>query len=252
MKLLCAQAAALFGDDVLGLFAIGDLHLSLSDDKPMDIFSGWTDYASRLEKNWRENVKDSDTVAIPGDISWAMSLSGALKDFKFIDSLPGRKIISKGNHDYWWSTKTKTEKFFEENGISSISILNNNFYPYEDIGICGTRGWINDGSEPKNLKVILREAQRLERSVLSALESGYKPVVFLHYPPLFRQDRNGPIMEVLLRYDIKLVFYGHLHGNAHRFAVIGEREGIDFRLISSDFLHFCPYNITDIVKNHEK
>lgn len=218
----------------------------------MDVFSGWTDYVPRLEKNWRERVGESDTVVIPGDISWAMSLKGALEDFRFIDSLPGQKIVLKGNHDYWWSTVTKAEKLFSENGIESISILNNNYYPYEDIGICGTRGWVNDGSEPKDMKVILREAQRLERSILCAIEAGKRPVVFLHYPPLFNQDRSEEIMNILLKYGIKLVFYGHLHGSAHRYAVIGEREGIEFRLISSDFLHFSPLNITDIVKNNEK
>lgn len=236
----------------MSLFAIADLHLSFGTDKPMDVFPGWTDHASRLEKNWRERVSDDDTVVIPGDISWAMSLPGALSDFKFIDSLPGKKIISKGNHDYWWSTMAKAEKFFDDNDIKSISILHNNFYPYEDIGICGTRGWINDGSEPRDKKVILREAQRLERSIQCSLDGGRKPVVFLHYPPLFNQDRNAEIMDVLHRYEIKLVFYGHLHGSAHRFAVIGESEGIEFRLISSDFLHFSPLNISDIVKNNEK
>ncbi len=237
----------------MSLFAIGDLHLSFGSEKPMDIFSGWTDHVSRLEKNWRERVGEGDTVVIPGDISWGMSLGQCLDDFRFIDSLPGEKIILKGNHDYWWSTKTKADKFFAENGIRSIKILNNNFYPYgEDIGICGTRGWINDGSEPCDKKVILREAMRLERSISLCEEDKRRPVVFLHYPPLFNQDRNPDIMEVLLRHDIRLCFYGHLHGYSHRFAVIGEREGIEFRLISSDFLHFSPLNITDIVESNEK
>ena len=236
----------------MSLFVIGDLHLSLSSDKPMDIFSGWTDHVDRLHKNWQERVSPDDTVVIPGDISWAMSLRGALEDFKFIDSLNGRKIILKGNHDYWWSTKTKADKFFAENGITTVNILNNNCYDYEDVGICGTRGWINDGTEPQDQKVILREAGRLERSIQDALAKNLDPIVFLHYPPLFNQDRNDAIMEVLLKYGIKLVFYGHLHGYAHRFAVIGEREGIEFRLISSDFLHFSPFEITDIVKNNEK
>lgn len=236
----------------MSLFVIGDLHLSLRSDKPMDIFSGWDDHVERLRKNWQQRVKPDDTVVIPGDVSWAMSLEGALEDFKFIDSLNGRKIILKGNHDYWWSTKTKADNFFKENGITTINILNNNFYAYDGVGICGTRGWINDGTEPQDLKVILREAQRLERSIQGALEENLKPIVFLHYPPLFNQDRNDAIMEVLLKYGIKLVFYGHLHGHAHRFAVIGEREGIEFRLISSDFLHFSPYEITDIVKSNEK
>lgn len=218
----------------------------------MDIFPGWNDHPQRLEKSWRERVSDSDTVVIPGDISWAMSLEEALEDFRFIDRLPGRKIILKGNHDYWWSTKTKADRFFSENGITTLNILNNNCYSYNGVGICGTRGWINDGSEPKDMKVILREAQRLERSIESAESEGLFPVVFLHYPPLFNQDRNAEIMDVLIRHGIKLVFYGHLHGYSHRYAVTGEREGIEFRLISSDFLHFCPMDITDIVESNEK
>lgn len=236
----------------MALFVIADLHLSFGTDKPMDIFSGWTDYVSRLEKNWQEIISPDDTVVIPGDVSWAISLDGALKDFKFIDSLPGHKIILKGNHDYWWSTLTKIYSFFKDNNITTIDIINNNFYEYGRVGICGTRGWINDGSEPGDMKVILREAQRLERSVKAALECGLNPVVFLHYPPLFKQERNAPIMDVLLKYGVKLVFYGHLHGYSHRFAVTGEHEGIEFRLVSSDFLHFCPLNISEIVKNHEK
>ncbi len=236
----------------MSLFVISDLHLSLSADKPMDIFPGWSDHVSRLEKNWQERVAPEDTVMIPGDVSWAMSLSAAAEDFKFIDRLNGRKIISKGNHDYWWATVSKTKRMFSENGISSIDILHNNFFRYEDIGICGTRGWINDGTEPKDKKVILREAQRLERSVSAAAAEGLTPVAFLHYPPVFMDDRNDEIMEVLHKWGVTLCFYGHLHGYAHRNAVIGEREGIEFRLISSDFLHFCPCDVTNIVKSHKK
>lgn len=235
----------------MSLFAIGDLHLSLSSDKPMDVFFGWDNHVERLEKNWQSRVGKEDTVVIAGDISWAMGLEGALEDFKFIDRLNGEKIILKGNHDYWWSTKTKAEKFFAENGITTIKILNNNFYRYENIGICGTRGWINDGSEPEDMKVILREAQRLERSVAAAVDEGLYPVAFLHYPPVYALDRNDEIMSVLLKYGVKECFYGHLHGYAHKNAVIGEREGIMFRLISSDFLHFSPLDITNIVNNHE-
>lgn len=218
----------------------------------MDVFFGWNDHVQRLEKNWQERVGPSDTVVIPGDISWAMSLSGALEDFRFIDRLNGSKIILKGNHDYWWSTKTKAEKFFSENGISTLSILHNGFYEYDGVGICGTRGWINDGSEPEDRKVILREAQRLERSLQGAKEAGLYPVAFLHYPPVFGEDRNGDIMDVLHKYCVEFCFYGHLHGYAHKNAVIGEREGIEFRLISSDFLHFCPYDITNLVTSHKK
>ena len=218
----------------------------------MDVFSGWDSYAERLEKNWQERVSPGDTVIIPGDVSWAMSLEGALEDFRFIDRLNGRKIISKGNHDYWWNTKSKTDAFFAENGITTVEILHNNFYEREGVGICGTRGWINDGSEPQDQKLILREAQRLERSVSGAVEAGLEPIVFLHYPPVYMDDVNGEITSVMQKYGVKLCFYGHLHGYAHKNAVIGNRDGIEYRLISSDFLHFCPYDITNIVKNHEK
>ena len=231
----------------MSLFVIADLHLSLASDKPMDVFAGWDNHVERLQKNWQSRVSKDDTVVIPGDVSWAMSLQGALEDFKFIDRLNGKKIILKGNHDYWWSTKTKADRFFNENGITTINILNNNFYEYSGIGLCGTRGWINDGSEPQDQKVILREAQRLERSIQGAIDAGLRPIVFLHYPPIFNGDRNDEMMSVLKKFDIKYCFYGHLHGYAHKNAVIGEREGIEFRLISSDYLHFSPFEITNLV-----
>ena len=156
----------------MSLFVIADLHLSLSADKPMDIFGGWDNYVSRLEANWQESVSLDDTVVIPGDISWAMGLENALEDFRFIDRLNGRKIILKGNHDYWWTTKSKADKFFSDNGIESISILHNNHYFYGDIGICGTRGWINDDGEPQDELVLLREAGRMDASLKAAVSTG--------------------------------------------------------------------------------
>ncbi len=236
----------------MSLFVIADLHLSFSSDKPMDIFKGWEGHAQKLYNNWQNVVKPYDTVVIPGDISWAIGLNNTLEDFKFIDSLNGRKIILKGNHDYWWTTKTKADNFFKENGLTTLNILNNNHYEYDGVGICGTRGWINDGSEPADAKVIRREAMRLERSVQGALNAGLYPVVFLHYPPVFAGSVNLDIMQVLQRYEIKLCFYGHLHGPSCSMAVNGEKFGIEFRLISSDYLHFMPCNITEIVHNTKK
>lgn len=233
----------------MSLFVIADLHLSLSVDKPMDIFGGWDDYVTKLEKNWRELVKDDDTVVIPGDISWGMNFNDSVKDFQFLNSLPGRKIISKGNHDYWWNTKSKMEKFFEENGFNTLNILQNNHYAYENIGICGTRGWINETEIPADKKVLLREAGRLTMSIESALKENLKPVVFLHYPPIFANDYNFEILEVMHKYGIKHCFYGHIHGKGHYSAVNGIRDGVDFQLISGDFLKFCPKNITEIVQN---
>lgn len=233
----------------MALFVIADLHLSLSVDKPMDIFGGWDDYITKLERNWKEIVKDDDMVVIPGDISWGMNFQDSIKDFEFLNSLPGRKIISKGNHDYWWNTKSKMEKFFVENGFNTLNILQNNHYAYENIGICGTRGWINETDIPADKKVLIREAGRLTMSIESALKENLKPIVFLHYPPIFANDYNFEILEVLHKYGIKKCFYGHIHGKGHYNAINGTRDGIDFQLISSDFLKFCPKNITEFVQN---
>ncbi|MCD7823768.1 MAG: metallophosphoesterase [Oscillospiraceae bacterium] len=236
----------------MSLFVIADLHLSLASDKPMDIFGGWNNYVERLERNWQNVVRPEDTVVIPGDISWAMDLEEALEDFKFISKLNGNKIILKGNHDYWWSTKTKADRFLAENGIKNISFLHNNHYRYEEFGICGTRGWINDGSEPADAKVIAREAGRLSLSIQGAIDEGLIPVVFLHYPPVYAEVENPDILEVLKRYDVKLCFYGHLHGRSHGLAINGDKYGINFRLISSDYLQFMPLNVTEIVHNSKK
>ena len=227
----------------MALYVIADLHLSLTSDHPMDIFPGWENYTERIKQNWEMLVRPEDTVVIPGDVSWGMSLDGAKADFAYIHALPGVKIISKGNHDYWWTTAAKMQRFFEENGFDSLHILHNNYYRYGDYGICGTRGWVNDDSEPADAKVIAREAQRLEVSVKAALADGAEPLVFLHYPPLFGSERTDAIVDVLHRYDIKRCFYGHVHGKAHRRAVTGIAEGIDMRMISADWLKFIPYRI---------
>lgn len=231
------------------LYAIADLHLSFDVDKPMNIFGGWDDHVRRIEENWQKKIAPEDTVVLPGDLSWGINLSEAEKDFEFLNRLNGRKIISKGNHDYWWNTATKMQKFFDEKGFDSLHILHNNHYAFGDVGICGTRGWVNDNTEPADAKVIAREAIRLELSVQSALKEGLKPVVFLHYPPVYGENRNYDILDVLYKYKINRVFYGHLHGKAHGYAINGFYEGINYRLVSSDFLHFDPMDITEIVQN---
>lgn len=231
------------------LFAIADLHLSFGVNKPMDIFGGWTNHVSRIEENWQRSISPVDIVVMPGDLSWGMNFEQAKADFEFVSKLNGTKIISKGNHDYWWSTKNKMDRFLEDNGFDSIKILHNNHYAFGNIGICGTRGWINDNSEPADAKVLAREAGRLALSIESALNEGLKPVVFLHYPPVYAGSRNLEILDILYKYGIKEVFYGHLHGNAKNFAVNGLCEGINYHLISSDFLQFEPLDITKIVQS---
>ena len=227
----------------MSLYVIGDLHLSLGEDKPMDIFRGWDNYMERLKIGWTETVSDDDTVVIPGDICWAMKLDGTYADFEFINGLPGTKIISKGNHDYWWSTMGKMTKYLSDNGFDTINILHNNHYRYESYGICGTRGWIAENGEPADAKVLAREAGRLEASISSAEREGLKPLVFLHYPPIFGNSVNYSILDVLQRHGIKKCWYGHIHGRSCENAFIGERDGIFYQLVSSDYIQFVPRKI---------
>ncbi len=227
----------------MSLFGIGDLHLSFGTNKPMDIFHGWDNYVEKLKMNWISQITDEDTVVLIGDTSWAMNFTQAKADFDFINKLPGKKIILKGNHDYWWTTKNKMDNFFADNGFSTLNILHNNHYKYENYCICGTRGWINETEIPADKKVLLREASRLEASIQSAVNTGLEPIVFLHYPPIFAGDYNIEILDVLNRYRIKQCFYGHIHGRGCEKAINGIREGINFQLLSGDFIQFNPYKI---------
>ena len=229
----------------MSLYVIGDLHLCFSDPtKTMSIFGGWESYQERIEKNWLDTVKAEDTVVLAGDISWGMSLSQAEPDLRFIDQLPGRKIILKGNHDYWWVTKKKMEDFFAENGFDTLNILHNNHYPYGSFGICGTRGWVNMPGETQDEKVLRREVQRLETSIQSAVSAGLEPIVFMHYPPIFATNFNYDILEILYRYKIKECYYGHIHGrSAHELCVTNTYDDINFHLIAGDYTQFIPVKV---------
>ncbi len=230
----------------MSLYVLGDPHLSLGVDKPMDIFGGWGNYVERIEKNWKEIVKDEDTVVLAGDISWAMRLGEALEDFRFLDSLPGRKIIMKGNHDYWWETKTKTEKFFADNGLSTLCVLFNNAYRIGDISVCGTRGWFYDAKSEQDGKVLNREVGRLKMSIEAGRKLGGEPVVFLHYPPVYAGKECPEIMNVLLEENIRYCYYGHIHGKrASSLATVGNYRGIEFKMISCDQTGFrvIPVNV---------
>jgi len=229
----------------MSLYVLADLHLCFSDpSKTMSIFSGWQDYQERIKKHWLDNIENDDTIVLPGDISWGMSLAEAVPDFRFINELPGSKIIIKGNHDYWWSTKKKMDEFLLAEGFDTIKILHNNHYRYENYGICGTRGWVNMPGETQDEKVLKREVQRLETSIRSALAENLEPIVFLHYPPIFAANFNYDILEVLYRYNIKDCYYGHIHGkSAHELCVTNTYDGINFHLISGDYLQFIPEKI---------
>ena len=227
----------------MALYAIGDLHLSLGAEKPMDVFGGnWVGYMDKL-KEGLSVIGPEDTTVLLGDLTWALDLEGAKPDFSWIDQIPGRKIILKGNHDYWWSTAAKFYKFCEANGFSNQFILNNNHYDYEDWAICGTRGWFFEESRSgeHDEKVFKRELMRLEASLQSA---GEKPkMVFLHYPPRYKGYQCDEILDLLQKYQVRRCFYGHLHGPSHKLAMEGLWDGVEFRLVSADFLDFKPYTV---------
>ena len=229
----------------MSLFVLADLHLCKGNPtKTMSVFSGWDDYQERIERNWLETIKDDDTIVLPGDISWGMSLEEAAPDFRFIEKLPGKKIIIKGNHDYWWTTMKKMEEFLVAEKLESIKILHNNHYKYGDYGICGTRGWVNMPGETQDEKILKREVQRLELSIKSALSEDLIPIVFLHYPPIFATNFNYDILEILYRYKIKDCYYGHIHGrSAHELCVKNTYDDINFHLVTCDYLQFVPEKV---------
>lgn len=222
----------------MALFAIADTHISLSTGKSMAVFGGWSNYEERLKKNWEAVVKPEDTVVIAGDVSWSLDMREGLRDFQFLDSLPGRKLLMKGNHDYWWATKKKADAFFEEYGLSTLNILHNNTYTEGQFAVCGTRGWFFDAESDADRKVLLREVGRLKTSIAAAKATGLEPVAFLHYPPVTAVQKCDEIYNVLLEEGIRRCYYGHLHSYSHQTALNGEQDGIRFSLISADFTEF--------------
>ena len=227
----------------MALYAIGDLHLCLGAPKPMDVFGGnWVGYMDKLKDGFSV-IGPEDTTVLLGDLSWALDLSSAREDFAWIDQIPGRKIILKGNHDYWWSTASKFYKFCEENDFSNQLILNNNHYEYNGWAICGTRGWFfeEERGTDHDEKVFKRELIRLETSLKSA--GDLPKIVFLHYPPLYKGYRCEEIIELLNRYEVRQCFYGHLHGASHGLALEGQWDGVEYRLVAADKLNFQPYRV---------
>ena len=228
----------------MAIYAISDLHLSFGNNKPMDIFGvNWENHTEKIKTDWLKKVKNDDLVLLPGDFSWAMYLQDTYQDFEYLHNLPGKKLLLKGNHDYWWTTKRKMETYFEENGFKSLNILHNNHFQYESYGICGTRGWVNMPDEPADAKVLARETQRLEVSIQSAVNAGLEPIVFMHYPPIFGGSFNYDILDVLYRYKIKRCYYGHIHDKGHSVGIKGTYDDIFFSMISGDYLQFIPEKV---------
>ena len=221
----------------MSIFAISDLHLAFGNDKPMDVFRGWENYTEKIKANWNRLVTPQDTVVLPGDFSWCLKLTDTKPDFEFLKTLNGKKILLKGNHDLWWSTYKKVNEFLSQNGFSDVSILFNNTVTAEGFAIAGTRGWLYDAAEDD--KVIAREAGRLERSLAAAKETGLPILVFLHYPPVYGDQKCTAVLDVLKKYNIETVYHGHIHGNGCNNSV-SEYDGIKFRLISCDCIDYTP------------
>ncbi len=224
--------------NTISIFGISDLHLSLSADKPMDVFRGWDNYVERITANWNRVVTPHDTVVIPGDISWALKLHDAVADFAYLNNLPGKKIILKGNHDLWWSTTNKMNIFLEENNFDNIGFVFNSAIAVGDYAICGSRGWFFDDKEHSQ-KIILREAARLDTSITKAKELGLEPLVFVHYPVVYKEEVCYELLDVLIQHNIKEVWYGHIHGAGKQPSTI-EHSGIKFHLITCDSIGFSP------------
>ena len=227
----------------MALYAIGDLHLSLGADKPMDVFGGpWENYVEKIKLGF-SSLHDDDVCVLCGDLAWGMTMEQALPDFQFIEALPGKKILLKGNHDFWWSTAKKAYSFFAAHDMHTMDILNNNCYFYGDYAICGTRGWFyeEDAAGTHTGKMLAREALRLEASLKAA--EGRPIFCFLHYPPIYQGYQCPEMLALLDKYEVERCYYGHLHGYTHRRAFEGMREKTEYALIAADYVAFQPVKI---------
>ncbi len=229
----------------MSIFVIGDLHLSFNNPKPMDIFGdNWSGHEEKIRSNWIENVNENDLVILPGDFSWETYLADTKQDFNYLNSLPGKKLLLKGNHDYWWTTLTSMRAFLKEKNYTNIDFLYNNSYEFEDKIICGTRGWsiIDEGADKK---LINRELIRLELSLQDGINkygTDKEIIVFMHYPPITKAKiisaEEAEFVELMKKYNVKRCYYGHLHGASIADAIEGEVQGIELKLVSADGLDF--------------
>ena len=229
----------------MSIYVIADLHLSFGENKPMDIFGeNWQGHSKKIKNNWIEKVKPDDTVVLPGDFSWAMYLENTYKDFEFLNSLPGKKLLLKGNHDYWWTTVTNMRNYLKENNFENIDFIYNNSFLVENKTLTGTRGW-NMQDEENGDKMINREAIRLKLAIEDGIKKygeDKKVIVFMHYPPISKNmvynQKKSLFIEIMKQYGVEKCYYGHLHGRSHQDAIEGIVDGIELKLISSDYLNF--------------
>lgn len=224
----------------MAIYAISDLHLSFNTDKPMDIF-GWNDYEEKIREDWKSKVKDEDLVLLPGDFSWEMKLSSTYKDFEYLSKLPGKKLLLKGNHDYWWTTLKSMRKFLEENNIENIDFIYNNSYEFENNIITGTRGWNLTTETKEDEKIKNREAMRLENSIKDGIVKfgeGKNIITCMHYPPILKDNKNNEFTQILEKYHVKYCIYGHLHGKSQSNVIEGEYNSIKYKMASCDYTDF--------------
>lgn len=229
----------------MAIFAISDLHLSLGTDKPMDIF-GWGDHASKIKNNWENKVTSEDYVLIPGDISWGINMKEADSDFAFIESLPGNKIMLKGNHDYWWSTRSKFDKYCQEKGYNTLSVLHNNAIEADKYIICGTRGWKSkdeDSFNEDDLRIYNRELERLKISMKAGNKSGKALIVMFHYPPFDSRNRPNEFAQILMENNVSTCVYGHIHSKAAQDQKSQNIEGVQYHLVSCNLIDFDPIRV---------
>ena len=227
----------------MALYAISDLHLALSGDKPMDVFGQqWFKHDEKIKENWLSKISNEDTVLVAGDISWSMTIEDSKRELEWIDELPGRKIFIKGNHDYWWNSITKLNAMFK-----NMDFIQNNFFNYEDWAICGTRGWTCPGGEnytKHDEKIYERELIRLKLSLDMAVKKGYKKIiVMIHYPPTNEKFEESEVTKIFKEYNVSKVIYGHLHGPALAKVLNGDKDGVEYIMTSCDYIDFDPVKI---------
>jgi uncharacterized protein len=226
------------------IFAIGDPHLSKARPKPMDVFGDhWTDHAERIFAATRRLVGEDDLLIVAGDISWAMKLDEALPDLDDIAALPGRKLLLKGNHDYWWQSRAKIEKAIDP----SMALLQNDSYVFAGVAIAGGRGWTLPGDDyftVEDEKIYRREVERIRLSFESLEGKEYDHLVAaLHFPPMHSRGEDTEVTELLERYGVEICVYGHLHGPGISAGYSGTRNGIRYQLLSADSVDFTPMEV---------
>lgn len=224
----------------MAIYAISDLHLSFNTDKPMNIF-GWENYENKIKDDWNKKVANNDLVLLPGDFSWELKLQNTYKDFKYLSELPGKKLLLKGNHDYWWTTLKSMREFLQKNEFGNIDFIYNNSYEYENKIIAGTRGWNLIEETQEDARIKQREVLRLENSIKCGIREfgeDKEIIVCMHYPPITKECIESEFTKVLEKYNVKKCIYGHLHGKSQLNAIEGNYKGIEYKMVSCDYTNF--------------